>query len=144
VPTYVFTSKDDSVSFEKYYPIGHRPEKVKSGGKWCYYDVARTHSPVRAMHGALWPRFSDAAGVNPSQVKEAMAADKKLGVPASYDSEGRVKFESHSHEKKWCEAHGMYQRNSYGTGRDADRERANANAKMNDQNERARELIDAN
>ena len=144
MPVYVFTSKDQKVSVERFFSMADKPRKVKFKGKFCFPDLARTHAPTRPRHGDLWPRFSDAAGVHPSQIKAAMAADKKLGVQTEYDSDGRVKFDSCSFEKKWSEAHGMYQRNSYGTGRDADRDRANARAQMNDQDERARELIDAN
>lgn len=144
MPMYVYTSRDGTVSVERFFSMASKPSRIKAQGRFCFPDLARTHAPVRSRHGDLWPRYSEAAGVHPDQVKEAIAADKKLGVPAEYDSEGRVKFDSPSHEKRWCEAHGMYQRNSYGTGRDADRDRANALAQMTDQDSRAKEFIDGN
>jgi hypothetical protein len=54
---------------------------------------------------------SDAMGVHPSQVKEARAADERLGVPIQYEKTGEAVYESASQRKKHCEAHGFYDRN---------------------------------
>ena len=58
-----------------------------------------------------YPMNSDAMGVHPSQVKEARAADERLGVPIQYKKTGEAVYESASQRKKHCEAHGFYDRN---------------------------------
>jgi len=60
-----------------------------------------------------WPMKSDAAGVHPDQIGEAMSAASKMGVPTSFDSKtGQAIFESRGHRKRYLKAHGMHDRNA--------------------------------
>ena len=69
----------------------------------------------RTEPGSMYPMCSDAAGINPDHRVEQMAADKKMGVETHYNREGQAVFTDKGHRKRYCEAHGMYDRNgSYG------------------------------
>lgn len=60
----------------------------------------------------IWPMVSYAAGVSPEQVPEMQKIDKENGVPTEYTPEGDPVFRSPQHRKKYCEAHGLYDRNA--------------------------------
>lgn len=73
----------------------------------AHYATLRTQSP------ATYPRDSDAAGCNPEQAQEMYDESVKLGIPTEFNKRtGCAKFESRSHEKRYCEATGLYQRNA--------------------------------
>lgn len=74
-------------------------------------DMAAEHSGFRNTPGA-WPMKSTAAGVNPSQVKEAAAYAAKMGVPTDFTSRGEAIFTSRSHRAKFLRAHAMHDRNA--------------------------------
>lgn len=59
-----------------------------------------------------WPQHSDAMGVNPEQVKEAMEAAAAMGVPTEFDPRsGCAIFTDRNHRKRYCEAMGVRDRN---------------------------------
>jgi len=55
--------------------------------------------------------YSDAAGVAPSQVREAEEHARKIGIPTSFLKDGRAIFEGPAHRKTYCEAVGLFDRN---------------------------------
>ena len=59
-----------------------------------------------------YPMESDAAGVHPDQIKEAMAFDRKHGVPTNYSKAGNPIYTSQGHRRRHCEANGLYDRNA--------------------------------
>lgn len=60
-----------------------------------------------------WPMESDAAGVGVSQVTEAMAHSRSIGVPTDFNPKtGAAIFTSARHRKKYCEARGLRDRNA--------------------------------
>lgn len=77
-------------------------------------DGVKASRSLVAEHGGYrhtpgtYPFWSDAAGVNPDQIPEAMEADRSHGVLAEYNSEGQVKFESRDHRRKYLQAHKMH------------------------------------
>jgi len=58
-----------------------------------------------------WPYYSYAAGVHPKQVPEMMKFDKEHGVSTEY-LDGDPQMKSPGHRKKYCEAHGLFDRNA--------------------------------
>ena len=59
-----------------------------------------------------YPMKSDAMGVNPVQIPEAMAADNRLGIRIHYDpNTGQATYADKIQRKKHCEAHGFFDRN---------------------------------
>lgn len=89
--------------------IGH---PVRIDGKVFYRDLSG-EAPIRRSSPGTWPMWSDACGVHPSQITEAVSEDRRRGVKADYcPKTGRIKFESPGHRKRWCEAHGFFDRNA--------------------------------
>jgi hypothetical protein len=60
-------------------------------------------------HGDIWPMASYAAGVHPKQMTKF---DREHGVPTHYTPDGDPIFKGPRHRKKYCEAHGLYDRNA--------------------------------
>jgi hypothetical protein len=56
-------------------------------------------------------QISDAAGVAPSQVKEATDHSRKIGIPTEFTPDGQAIFTSRSHRKRYLEAVGLFDRN---------------------------------
>lgn len=64
---------------------------------------------------SIYPIYSDAAGVNPEQIPEAIAADKRLGVHCDYHPEtGQAIFHSPGQVKKYLRAHKLIDKKSFG------------------------------
>jgi hypothetical protein len=84
---YLIDEKEDSIDFAK------QSESTRSGGSW--------------------PRLSDAIGVHPSQIKEQMAIDKKLGVRIEYTKDGRAVVESQAHQRQIRRAYKLKDKGDY-------------------------------
>lgn len=63
-------------------------------------------------HGDIWPLTSYAAGVHHKQIPEMRKFDKKHEVPTDYSSDGDPVFTGPKHRRKYCEAHGLFDRNA--------------------------------
>lgn len=65
------------------------------------------------QHPSTYPMWSDAAGINPDQIPEAVAADRAAGFHGIeyHPDTGAVKFPDRSTRKRYCEAIGLYDRN---------------------------------
>lgn len=57
--------------------------------------------PPGGQRPACWPMVCEAAGVHPSQRKEAYEASVKLGVPTDYNKEGDPIIRDRSHYKNY-------------------------------------------
>jgi len=91
------------------FSCGGAPGQTRIDGKIWKRDIAAEHAPGRGQITGKWPIHSDAAGVGPGQVDEAMAEAKKLGVPTEYDRKtGCAIFTDRKHRKKFCRAHGLH------------------------------------
>lgn len=111
MPLYTYTADDGDFILIESKVHAQRPEKIRRRArngrrKTFTRNVAADHANFDHTYGRGWPRFSDAMGVHPSQVKEAEAADKKLGVPANYAPDGRIEFRNKGHQERWLRAHG--------------------------------------
>ena len=86
----------------------------------------------RRTSAGLWarPYHSDALGVSPDQIPEAIAALKSQGITADFDKEGRCIVTSEKQFRKVAKACGLWNgRDGYGipgtpTGRDRERAKA--------------------
>lgn len=59
-----------------------------------------------------WIVRSDGMGVSPRQIKEAMAADERLGCKIEYDAKtGQAIFRSPKQYAKYAQSHGFFDRN---------------------------------
>lgn len=84
--------------------------------KTCEFSPCRCEDLASGFFGnahraACWPLVSDAMAVHPSQAKEAHALAQKLGVPTDFTKAGQPIFSDANHRKRFCEAHGFYDRN---------------------------------
>lgn len=60
-----------------------------------------------------WPVLSDAAGVDPTQIREASENAKKYGVPTEFNREtGQAIFTSPGHRKAYCRLYGLADNNA--------------------------------
>jgi len=66
----------------------------------------------KQQFGDIWPYASYAAGVSASEVPAMCKIDRENGVPTEYTPDGDPIMRSKSHRKKYCEAHGLYDRNA--------------------------------
>jgi len=66
----------------------------------------------KQRHGDIWPMASYAAGVHYKQISEMRKFDKQHEVPTDYTEDGDPVFTGPKHRKKYCEAHGLFDRNA--------------------------------
>jgi len=80
----------------------------------CSFVMSRDYKTDfgRQHHGDIWPMESYAAGVHPKQIPEMVEFDKKHGVPTDYSEDGDPVFRGPRHRRRYCEAHGLFDRNA--------------------------------
>jgi len=66
----------------------------------------------RQHHGDIWPMASYAAGVHHKQIPEMRKFDREHEVPTEYTSDGDPILRGPRHRKRYCEAHGLFDRNA--------------------------------
>jgi hypothetical protein len=77
------------------------------------FDQAFPYSPEGSGNFGLSnvrPKLSDALGVHPRQVAEAIADSIKKGVPTEFAPDGRAIIRSRAHQKAYLKAYGFYNR----------------------------------
>lgn len=74
-------------------------------------DIVGEHSSKGLPASKGWPMECDALSIHPSQIKEYMDFDRKMGVPVEYKSDGTVILTSKVHKDKYLKAHGYHDRN---------------------------------
>jgi len=94
-------------------PVSQRNEPILCEcGFQLRRDLIAEHGQFR-NHPANWPMESDAAGVAPEQIPECRKLDAQMGCPTEYNPEtGNPIFTSQQHRKRYCEVHGLYDRNA--------------------------------
>lgn len=117
MPNYIYKNSSTNQTTQLTMTISEMESKqegdniVLDGETWVR-DYASEMSGTSLGGCASWPLKSDAAGVHPSQAKEAMQNASNLGVPTQFDSQtGQAVFESRSHRKAYLKAMGMHDRN---------------------------------
>jgi len=75
----------------------------------CIRDLGAEHKVCKSTTG--WPMYSDAMGVHPDQIPEAVESAKRHGVPTDFLPDGRVEWTSPSHRKNYCRAYGVHDKN---------------------------------
>lgn len=80
-------------------------------GRWMRRDLQAEHGEQRRTADP-WPLHSDALGVHPSQIPEAVKQARSLGVPTEFDSSGRAILRDRKHRKDLCQALGYFDRNA--------------------------------
>jgi hypothetical protein len=81
-------------------------------GTRAYRDIVSEQRCGKSFPGN-WPMYSDALGVNPTQIKDAIEQASRAGVPTEFDKKtGCAILRSPGHRKALCEALGYYDRNA--------------------------------
>lgn len=110
MPIYCYTSAKGK-RIEELHPIGKAPKEVVKDGVVYDRDIQAEHS--KQWTGDLWPIYSEAAGVHPSQVQEAQENWKKKGVPTEFTPDGRAVFRNKSHRRDFLRAAGLHDKAGY-------------------------------
>ena len=84
---------------------------VLDDGSIAKRDFATEHGGFKNTAGN-WPMVSYAAGVHPSQVKEAQEHVAKQGIHTDYTPQGDAIFRSRSHRRDHLRAIGLRDRNA--------------------------------
>ena len=95
--------------FERFFHPGKTAPNTLKVGKIVYQrDTSLMPVVIGGKTGdRAWPLISDAAGVHPSQVGEAVADARAKGVPTEFTKDGGAVFRSRQHRKEFCKAYGM-------------------------------------
>jgi len=115
---YCFRDKKTGETIEKVWSVAEMENSTQEDGSFVDNNGViwqRDHAAELGSIGGCgsWPLKSDAAGVHPSQIKEATENAAKKGVPTNFDSKtGQAIFESRGHRKKYLKAHGLRDRNA--------------------------------
>lgn len=111
MPVYCFTTIKSKKTVERVYRISKVPWRIKVDGEWAARDIAAEHAGFKDTPGA-YPYFSDAMGVNPDQIKDAVEADRRAGFTTEYHPEtGALKVTDRVFRKRFAESQGLYDRN---------------------------------
>ncbi|MGH2272166.1 hypothetical protein ACQ9LF_10235 [Anaerohalosphaeraceae bacterium U12dextr] len=109
MPQYCFTDDQDH-TICRFYPLGKAPRQVRLGKTVFKRNLRAEHAGTRHTPGN-WPMKSDAAGVHPSQIKEAYDHSVRIGIPTQFAPDGRAIFTGREHRKNYCRAIGLHDRN---------------------------------
>jgi hypothetical protein len=110
MPVYCFREEDGTIHERVFSMKDDIPKAIEVDGNVATRDLLSEHRRVAHAPGN-WPLCSDALGVHPSQVGEAVAHAQKIGVPTEFNSEGQAVFTSAAHRKRYARAVGFRDRN---------------------------------
>lgn len=118
MPTYTYTCGACKHSFERVSSVSGFKRRVRciKCRKAVAHDFMADHSVTRHV-SSTWPRVSVAAGVAPSQAKEAYEKSVKDGVPTQFTKDGDPVFTSQRHETNYLRTIGMFNRSAGGSPR---------------------------
>lgn len=103
VPTYCYKTEQGRMA-ELFWPIGKAPKTMTIDGKVAHRDYRAEH-PIQ-HHADLYPKTSSSCGVSKSQIKQAEAHSRKVGVPTHYNERGDPMFTSRTHQNDFLKATG--------------------------------------
>lgn len=119
MPTYCFTTKDDE-SVELTMTVAEMEAMKMSDDEFMLPDGRSAVMDMFAMHSGhkhrpdLWLNHaSESCGVAPDQVKEKMEENARRGVHVEYTPDGRAKFTSMNHRRKYMKAYGLHDKSAY-------------------------------
>lgn len=116
MPFYVYKDESTGEKVELMMTIAEMMRRQRKDGTILHEgrrlmrDVVSEHRGTSSCPGN-WPLLSDAAGVHPSQCKDAWNQSVSMGVPTRFHPDtGQAIFESRSHRRAFLRAKGMYDR----------------------------------
>lgn len=112
MPRYCYRTDDDqpvelAMSMSEH-AERERDGQIEDNGRILYRDLQAEWSRPggNAFCGAEWPMKSDALGVTPEEVPEAMRDARRRGVNLNFDREGRAILENAAHRRQAMKAYG--------------------------------------
>jgi hypothetical protein len=112
MPTYCYRRLVDgerrefTLSLEEKEAREYPDKSIYYEGYFWERDWEAEHSGFKDLPG-IYPMFSDAAAVHPSQVEAVIAFGKKRGVNLEFAPDGRAIFRDRMHRRASCEARGL-------------------------------------
>jgi hypothetical protein len=110
--------KPDGTRFEVVMSIREYLAKVNGAtlyledGTPCERDFETDFGSTRTSEPGAWPMESEAAGVHPDQVPEAVAAASAHGVPTEFTRDGCAVFRDRAHRAKYLKAFGYFDKDA--------------------------------
>lgn len=117
MPKYCFIDVDTEEPCELFLTISQLEEartddaRYVVDGRNLRRDFHAEHTGVPSIPGK-WPMVCDAAGVAPSQRKEAMEYCRKCGVPTEYNADGDPVLTSRKHRKRFLQSQGLFDKDA--------------------------------
>lgn len=109
MPTYSYSTRDGSLTIERFYPLGKQPPRVRVGGRVYVRNPVADHASVAPTPSISGEIDSLSMGVLRSQVAEAQAVADQLGCKGTrYNRDGTVSFASRSAKKRFMLRHGFW------------------------------------
>lgn len=120
MPNYLFKNDSDEY-FTLYFDYEEYVTQVKAlpgqRGQFIQYKgqtLKRVYTPPNGHQSSVWPKRSQAAGVNPNQIKEQESYDREQGLNTKYDHKtGDAIFRDMNHQRKHLRHHGLVERDSF-------------------------------
>ena len=69
-------------------------------------DIQAQFCSSKERAATAWPQYCEQLGVHPSQIPEAIAADKAMGLKTKYTPDGRMEFGSAAEVRRFCKLSG--------------------------------------
>jgi hypothetical protein len=116
MPTYCYRRQDTGEVVQAVMSVAEMERRQKRDGSIRLDDGAIAIRDLLAEHGgpkaspAAWPLHSEALAVHPTQIEEARAHSRSLGVPLEFDPIGCPIFVSRRHRRDYCRAIGVRDR----------------------------------
>jgi hypothetical protein len=113
--TYCYSTRDRKYTVEANFAMGAAPRRIrrKVGGKVrsLLRDMSAEARGSTPRSCGNWPLVAEFAGVHPSQVARLREHEAKHGVTTEYTKGGDPIWTGPEHRRKYCEVHGLYDRN---------------------------------
>lgn len=106
MPEYCYSNKKRCETIVRVFSMGHALDAVKHNGAYYKRDLVAEHNGFKQAL-SCWPLTSDAAGVHPTQVREATEHAARMGIPTEFTRDGAAVFRDRTHRKKFLKAHGL-------------------------------------
>ena len=118
MPIYCYRREDTGEPFQLAMTVAEMVKRQDGRGRIHLDGNVSALRDYAAERGAMiperqntWPMYSDAAGVHPDQIPQAMQVARERGVATDFTADGRAIFTSAKHRKDYCELYGLYDRN---------------------------------
>lgn len=111
MPIYCYRCQSTNEVIEEVYPSSKIPRRIHREGKAYVRDIAAEHG--EGQHRPIGYYESNAMGVHPDQIPEAMADARSKGVKIDFTPDGTAYWkgvDARQRRKEYCRAYGFHDR----------------------------------